>query len=208
MQLDAQIAQIKARAQSLETDGKRRLIALVGPPASGKSTLAQAMAVALPRAAVVPMDGFHLDNRLLDARGLRARKGAPQTFDVAGFVHLIRRLKSEDDVIFPLFDRETDTSTAGAGYLGRNVDTVVVEGNYLLLDRPQWRDLANLWDLSVYLFVPEETLRARLMQRWRDHGLDEASATEKTLGNDLPNAQEVAQYLIEPDITISNADTI
>jgi len=206
MLLDAPVARIADLIKSRPADGTRRLIALVGPPASGKSTLAQALAAALPKTAVVPMDGFHLDNSLLDLRGLRARKGSPDSFDVDGFLHLIRRLKAEDDIIYPLFDRETDTSVAGAGQIGPDTDTIIVEGNYLLLDRPGWRDLAPLWDLSVYLSVPEDMLRARLMQRWYDHGFDDSVAAEKTDGNDLPNAREVARNLIRPDITIENPD--
>lgn len=206
MQLDAQIARIAPRIESASYSGKRRLVSLVGSPASGKTTLSHALAGAVPQAAVVPMDGFHLDNRLLDARGLRARKGAPETFDVTGFLHLIRRLQSEDEVIYPVFDRSLDVAVAGAGFVGPDIQTVLIEGNYLLLDRPDWRDLAPLWDLSIYLSVPHDVLRARLMERWRTHGYDADASAAKADGNDLPNAQLVADHLIAPDIQINNTE--
>ena len=195
-------AELARRIAETPHTGKRRLIALAGPPASGKSTLAATLATQIDGSAVVPMDGFHLDNRLLDARRLRARKGAPETFDVAGLCHLLHRLRREEDVIFPIFDRALDCAVAGAGHVDASVHTIIAEGNYLLYDAPGWRDLAPLWDLTVHLTVQEHILRMRLMQRWHDHGLPEAEARSKTEQNDLPNAATVAAHLIPPDITI------
>ena len=98
--------QVAALAAALGPRQGRRLVALAGPPATGKSTLAGALCERLSRdgqsAVVVPMDGFHLDNRILEARGLLARKGAPETFDADGFIALIRRLKSGAEVVAPL----------------------------------------------------------------------------------------------------------
>ena len=79
---------------------------------------------------------------------------------------------------------------------------VVVEGNYLLLDAPEWRDLAALWDFSIYLSVPENLLRSRLMQRWKDHGFSCAEATRKTEDNDLPNARYVSEHLLPADLVL------
>lgn len=194
------------RIQAVEKRGPRRLIALCGPPASGKSTLSEELAALIPDSCVVPMDGFHLDNRLLELRGLLPRKGAPETFDVRGFKHLIERLKTEDEVIFPVFDRALDRAIAGAGVVARQTETVVVEGNYLLLDAPGWRDLAELWDLSISLDVAEPVLRKRLLQRWRDHGLSEAEAEKRTEENDLPNARYVAANLMSPDLTVQSPE--
>lgn len=149
------------------------------------------------------MDGFHLDNAILDARGLRARKGSPQTFDAAGFVHLIRRLRTEDEVVIPAFDRALDKSINCAAIVGPDVETVVVEGNYLLLDAPVWRELKPLWDYSVQLDVPEDVLRARLMERWLSFGFSEEDARIKAEANDLPNAAFVRAHSLPADLTIS-----
>ncbi len=190
------------RVRDVPFRGKRRLIALVGPPASGKSTLSEHLTRAIPDARVVPMDGFHLDNRILEARGLADRKGSPDTFDVDGLRHLLQRLQQEDEVFFPLFDRSLDVSLAGAGHIGKSTKTVIVEGNYLLLDVPRWRDLAGLWDYSIYLSVPENVLRLRLMQRWNDYGFSRADAARKTEDNDLPNAQFVSRHLLPADLVL------
>ena len=184
----------------------RRLVALAGAPASGKSTMAEALAQALHRAGacprVVPMDGFHLDNRLLEANGLLARKGAPETFDAAGFVHLVARLKAEDDVVYPLFDRAHDIAVAGAGHLGAECDVVVVEGNYLLFDADPWRALLPLWDMSIRIAPDIDVLRARLIARWTDHGLSMNDAIARAEGNDLENAKVIAAKALPADVTL------
>lgn len=184
--------------------GQRRLVAIAGAPASGKSTLAEALPDMLEsrgrRAALIPMDGFHLDNRILDARGLRARKGAPETFDAAGLAALLIRAKQGEPVIHPVFDRSRDIAIAGAGEVPEDVDLVLVEGNYLLLREPPWNALWPLWDLTIALHVPEDELRARLLERWRGHGLSPGEAAVKTEGNDLPNARFVAANSTKADL--------
>lgn len=197
------VAQIRAAPRS----GKRRLVALAGAPASGKSTLADALSDALRAtgcaAMVVPMDGFHLHNQILIDRGLLDRKGAPETFDAAGFVHLIERLHTEEEVFFPLFDRARDIAIAGAGLVDRTCDTVIVEGNYLLFDAPVWRDLQQHWDLSFRLDVPIDVLKARLEARWLAHGLSQSQAEARAAQNDLANAKLVAQAALTADGIIS-----
>lgn len=185
----------------------RRLIAVAGAPASGKSTFAQRLAEGLNKAgraaAVVPMDGFHLDNAILEARGDRPRKGAPHTFDARGFRRLIEDIRAGGNVYFPLFDRSRDLAVAGAGLVQDQTEVVVVEGNYLLYDHPEWRALAPLWDLAIRIEVPEPILRARLMQRWREHGLNGEEAFARVRENDHPNGQEIAAHPLPADITLT-----
>ncbi len=187
----------------------RRLVALSGAPGSGKSTLSEPLAAALTAAGipaeVVPMDGFHLDNRLLSQRGILARKGAPESFDLAGFARLCQALKGEDQVIFPLFDRALDLAIAGAGEVGAACRVVVVEGNYLLFDEAGWRDLAGLWDLSIRIDTPLAELEARLIARWRSHGLDPAAAQARARGNDLANAARIDAARLPADLLWSSA---
>lgn len=204
-ELSHQLDRLAARILEQPCKG-RRLVALAGAPASGKSTMAEALAQALGRAGatpqVVPMDGFHLDNRLLEPRGLLTRKGAPETFDAAGFVHLVARLKREDDVVYPLFDRTDDIAIAGAGHVGPQCDVVVVEGNYLLFDSDPWRALLPLWDMSIRIAPDIEVLRARLVARWTDHGLSMHDAVARAEGNDLENAKVIAAKALPADITL------
>ena len=200
MTLEALAAEIRRRA---EGRAGRLLVALAGPPGAGKSTLAEAVVAALGLGArVVPMDGFHLDNQVLDARGLRARKGCPESFDALGFVHLIRRLRAEAEVVIPVFDRGLDLARAGGDVVGPADKILIVEGNYLLLEAAPWSEARPLYDLTVALEVPEAELERRLIRRWLDHGHDAAAAEARALSNDIPNARRVLQGSVAAEIVI------
>lgn len=185
----------------------RVLVGVAGAPASGKSTLAEEVAkrLRLQRcpAHVVPMDGFHLDNDILDARGLRARKGAPETFDAQGFVLMVDRLRKGQEVVIPRFDRARDIAIAGATAVAADCPVVLVEGNYLLFDEYPWAQLAPLWDIAAYIDVPIEDLRSRLIQRWLTHGLSRTAATKRAEGNDIPNAQRVIDRALPADLILT-----
>ncbi|MCQ0971802.1 AAA family ATPase [Paracoccus sp. TK19116] len=177
----------------------RAVVALAGAPGSGKSTLAEALVARIPGAVLLPMDGFHLDNAILDARGLRARKGAPETFDAEGFVTLVQRLAQGGEVVFPIFDRARDLAVAGAGVIARDTPLVVVEGNYLLLNRAPWT--AARYNLTLFLDRPQPVLAARLTARWQSYG-KEAEAIASHLKNDLANAALVAGGSRPADIVL------
>jgi fructokinase len=197
---------LAARILALPPAPIRLRVAVAGPPGAGKSTLAAALVDRLnrdgPVAALVPMDGFHLDNAILDARGLRARKGAPETFDALGVLRMVERLARDPEVVIPGFDRARDIAIAGAAVVGPEARIAVVEGNYLLLDEAPWRDLRPLWDLSVLLSPPVDVLRARLIDRWLAHGLDPAAAEARAMGNDIPNALRVIEGSFGADLVL------
>ncbi|MDW3225469.1 MAG: nucleoside/nucleotide kinase family protein [Paracoccaceae bacterium] len=190
----------------------RRIVALAGAPGSGKSTLAERLADSLRQrdvsAQVVPMDGFHLDNPILKDLELLERKGAPETFDVQGFVRLVAALGSGVSVYYPLFDRSRDLAVAGAGVLDADCDTVIVEGNYLLLDAPHWRDLSQIWDVRINLSVPLTVLRERLTQRWLTAGLAPELARARADGNDLANARFVLERSLPCDVVFKNMGSL
>lgn len=190
---------------------RRQLVALAGPPASGKSTLARQLVAQLnqrhpKRAAIVPMDGFHFDDAVLAARGDLPRKGAPHTFDVGGLAHLLERLKANraPDVAIPLFDRKLEVARAGAALITQEVEVLLVEGNYLLLDQPPWDQLAAFFDLSIMIHVEEAELRRRLSQRWEGLGFEAGAVAAKVEENDLPNGREVLRHSRDADIVISS----
>jgi pantothenate kinase len=141
------------------------------------------------------MDGFHLPNALLDARGLRAVKGAPGTFDAEGFVNLLRKARYEPEatVLWPEFVRALDEPTPEAIAIAPRAKLVITEGNYLLLDRPWWRDVRSLLDDVWYVDAPREVLRARLLERELAGGRSEVDAVSHVDGSDLPNAELVEQ---------------
>ena len=194
------------RPTQTDTAQARILVAIAGAPGSGKSTLATELCRRMRdqkiSAEVVPMDGFHLDNAILDARGQRSRKGSPETFDAAGFVHLIRRLSHPSEVIVPVFDRTRDLAIAGATVVPADCEVVIVEGNYLLFNQSPWDQLAPLWTLSARLDVPMSDLRARLIQRWLSLGLSRAAATRRAESNDIPNAARVIDLALPADLVL------
>jgi len=193
-----------ARVGGLRPKRRRALVAIAGAPGSGKSTLAERLVQGLgARAALVPMDGFHLDNRVLGPRGLLPRKGAPESFDAAGFVHMVGRLATEEEVMIPVFDRDRDIAISGAAVVGPDVQVAVIEGNYLLLDEAPWSGLQPLWDVTVMLDVPMDELRRRLVQRWIDHDHTPEQAEARALSNDLPNAERVVRDSVAADLTVT-----
>jgi pantothenate kinase len=193
----AQLIRVKAQGQG------RYLVALAGPPGAGKSTLAADLVTALGKGAkAVPMDGFHYDDAVLIARGARDRKGAPDTFDVQGFLHLLRRLRTEDEVAIPLFDRELEISRAGADIVTAADRVLVVEGNYLLLNESPWPQTAPLFNLTVWIDVPESELDRRLLARWAHYGKTPDQARAWINGNDMPNIRRVTQNSRPADVVL------
>lgn len=153
--------------------GERVLLGLAGAPAAGKSTLARRLARGIDErcgpgtAARVPMDGFHLSNAQLDRLGLRGRKGAPETFDVYGYLHLLKRLRAETGrpVYVPDFDRRLEEPVAAGLVVPPSAGLVITEGNYLADDAEGWREVRGLLDTLWYVDVPRAERETRLLRR-------------------------------------------
>ncbi|WP_382309412.1 nucleoside/nucleotide kinase family protein [Herbiconiux sp. UC225_62] len=172
-------AQLVARAKRLLETGERTILGIAGTPGAGKSTLCETLARELGSAAVVVgMDGFHLANDRLIELGRRDRKGAPDTFDVDGYVALLRRLRHQsDEVVYaPRFDRALEESIGSALAVPRGVPLVITEGNYLLLDSGGWERVGPLLDESWYLDIDPVERRRRLIDRRTGFGDDAQSA--------------------------------
>jgi pantothenate kinase len=149
------------------------------------------------------MDGFHFDDAVLNARGHRARKGAPYTFDVNGFAVLLKRIKArEPDIAIPVFDRSMELSRAAADVISADAKFILVEGNYLLLRQPGWAALKPLFDFTIFLKVPEAELYKRLMDRWRGLNFSDERAKAWIESNDLPNIRTVQTESAEVDLTV------
>lgn len=199
-------AELLARAQALIEQGGRRLLGIAGTPGAGKSTLAQLLADALgEQAVVVPMDGFHLANRELARLGRSARKGAPDTFDVAGYRALLARLKQPqtDEVIYaPLFQREIEESIAGAITVLPQTPLIISEGNYLLLSQGPWAPVAALFDECWFVSLSVEERHSRLMKRHQQFGRSEEAARAWIATTDEPNAQLVERDRRRADLIV------
>ena len=205
----------------------RILVAIAGAPASGKSTQAAWLSEQLNEkhetrtsqiSIVVPMDGFHLDNVILQRDDLLARKGSPVTFDATGLWHLLSRIRQMDtdqgsggeaatpdsSVAFPVFDRKLDLSRAAGDRVLIEHRCIIVEGNYLLLEQHPWTLLRDLFDITVMFDVPEEVLKERLTERWLSHGESLKKARSRVENNDLPNARTVIAHSADADFLIRN----
>jgi pantothenate kinase len=187
------------RAAGLAVDG-RAVLGVVGCPGSGKSTFVDRLVASLgarveggPAAvAHVPMDGFHLADQALDRLGLRHRKGAPETFDAAGYAALLRRLRTETatTVYAPAFERDLEQPLAGAIAVPPSVRLVVTEGNYLLLDGP-WSAVRGLLTEAWFVQVGDETRVRRLVARHERFGKTHQEAVDWVRTVDQPNAELV-----------------
>ncbi|WGT49995.1 AAA family ATPase [Thioclava nitratireducens] len=204
MESELQVPRADLASHIRQLPGERLLIGLVGGPGAGKSHLARELAEALgEQSAIVAMDGFHRDNEWLDARGLRNVKGAPETFDTEGFSQLLARLKSSrQDEAVPTFDRDLDATVPGGANVPGSAKYLIVEGNYLLLTRPGWSDLYPLFDLTIRIDLPEQVLRERLTQRWRDQGCDLAETRRRVEENDLPNGRTITRESRAADLVV------
>lgn len=201
-------ASVDELAQEIATAAASRnrfVVGLVGPPGVGKSTVSAALADRLdPAPPIVGMDGFHLANDALIERGTVTRKGAPDTFDADGFVHLLERLRSIDTTVWcPRFDRSIEDSIAAAVAVVPSDRIVIVEGNYLLLDTPPWDRARRLVDLVVYLDLDQAARIGRLIARHIEFGRSETEARRFVEGSDEANARLIAASRDRTGATLS-----
>ena len=182
--------------ESLNRSTDRYLIGIVGKPGAGKSTLSASLLDELhsSEVTVVPMDGYHLSNAVLQALGRADRKGAPDTFDVAGFASLLQRIRNEKsvDVYYPVFDRSIEESIAAQGVVTKETKVVIVEGNYLLHDSGGWEVIAELLDELWFIDVDDEKRLERLIARHIAYGKSPADAQSWSRGSDEVNARTIA----------------
>ncbi|WP_228122447.1 nucleoside/nucleotide kinase family protein [Saccharothrix syringae] len=195
------------RARLLADTGERRLLGIGGAPGSGKSTLARRLVDALGSdAALVGMDGFHLAQRELERLGIAGRKGAPDTFDIPGYVDLLGRLKARGpDVVYaPEFRREIEEPIACAVPVDPAVPLVVTEGNYLLMQYDKWKRVRVVLDEAWFLMIDEDLRVARLIDRHVRYGRSVEEARERVLhGTDHVNALMVNASKSAADLLIT-----
>lgn len=204
--ITATISELIERARGLIVPGERRILGLVGAPGAGKSTLSAALGARLgPRTVLVGMDGFHLANSELLRLGRRDRKGAPDTFDVDGYVALLTRLRTQTSgVIYaPEFDRELEESVGSAVAVHAETPLVITEGNYLLRADGGWQGVRPLLDEAWYLELPASVRHDRLVARRVSHGHPRGEATAWVRDVDGPNANVVEATRPRADLVVT-----
>ena len=183
----------KAKVVECASASTRTIIGIVGKPGGGKSTLSKYLLKGMDPTlvSVVPMDGFHLSNKVLKELGRSDRKGAQDTFDVKGFTALIQRIKMDgaEPIYYPIFDRSIEESIAAQGVVYPSTRVVIVEGNYLMHDEDGWQEIAPLLDQSWYAFLDEDIRISRLISRHIAFGKDPESAKAWAKGSDQVNAE-------------------
>ena len=194
---------------NLKNDLKNRyFIALSGPPASGKSTISEKLLKDLTlkghNSSILQMDGFHYDDQILKQKSLLLKKGAPETFDVMGFLNFLFRLQNEDDVAIPIFDRSLELSRSSAVIISKETRVVIVEGNYILLRTHPWRELHKFFNSTIMINTKNEILEKRLIERWRSFNIPEEEIKQKVFENDLPNGVNVYKNSILADFNLLN----
>ena len=194
---------------NLKNDLKNRyFIALSGPPASGKSTISEKLVKDLTlkghNSSILQMDGFHYDDQILKQKSLLLKKGAPETFDVMGFLNFLFRLQNEDDVAIPIFDRFLELSRSSAVIISKETRVVIVEGNYILLKTHPWTELHKFFNSTIMISTKHEILEKRLLERWRSYNIPEEEIKQNVFENDLPNGVNVYKNSILADYNLLN----
>ncbi|MFC4146022.1 nucleoside/nucleotide kinase family protein [Micromonospora mangrovi] len=203
--------ELAARARVLAEAGPRQLLGVAGAPGAGKSTLAERIVAEVgPTARLVPMDGFHLAGPELARLGRDGRKGAPDTFDVNGFVSLLRRLRRLEptSVWAPAFRRDLEEPIAGSIEVPPEVRLVVTEGNYLLLDDEPWEEVRSLLHEAWFVDLAAELRLRRLIARHEAYGKSPEQARAWALGSDETNAALVAGTAGRADLVVRLADPL
>jgi pantothenate kinase len=183
------------RARQLLATGQRTVLGIAAAPGAGKSTLAAALQQALGVAAqVVPMDGFHLANSELQRLGRAGRKGAPDTFDAAGYVNLLRRIREQqpgETIYAPEFRRDLEEGIAGAIAIDASTPLIITEGNYLLMEDGAWSAVRSVLHEAWYLDIDTPLRQQRLLERHMRFGRSREAALHWIEVTDEPNAQRI-----------------
>lgn len=204
-ELCIELEELLARKQN-----ERILLGICGAPAAGKSTLASLLCSQWCKrngstAIVVPMDGYHHDNSVLEAMGILDLKGIPDSFRAEDFITKFKEIKADSAAkhYCPMFDRQSESSIANAIEVNASHKLIITEGNYLLLAKEPWRGLRDLLDRIWYIQANEDLIFPRLLARHKKGGKNQEASRQKVLSTDIPNARLVMQQQANADKIIA-----
>lgn len=184
----------------------RTIIGIIGKPGGGKSTLSKFLLKGFDPllVSVLPMDGFHMSNKVLQSLGRSERKGAPDTFDVQGFTNLLGRIVHDHNnpIYYPIFDRSIEESISAQGVVLPSTRVVIVEGNYLMHDEDGWQDVVPLLRQCWYAYLDDDVRISRLISRHIAFGKDPESAKAWAKGTDQSNADLIEAGVARCDFLV------
>ncbi len=207
---------LKHLAQLHHEKQRRILVMLAAPPGTGKSTLVSFLehlaqsVIPDKRVQSVGMDGFHLRQSYLlthtvevDGKSvpMASIKGAPITFDLDALTRKIREVTEGNSCRWPHYDRQLHDPVDDA--ITIDAEIVLIEGNYLLLDMDDWRDLSRFADYTIVLTADEDMLRERLIERKMKTGMTREDAEHFVAFSDMPNVRLCLDKMMKADLELS-----
>ena len=186
----------------------RFIVGIAGGPGSGKSTFAVKLKELINSKAksdltqIFPLDGFHRKNSELESSGLISVKGAPETFDVEGYISMLKRIKLGENLKAPIYSREAHDVIDNALPIEPYHKIVITEGNYLFADMEGWCEIKDIIDLKIYINAAKGVCEKRLLERHMRGGKTEAEALKKIRKVDMKNFDLIAQTIRYADKVI------
>lgn len=200
---------LKRLAEKQKALQRRMIVFLAAPPGTGKSTLVAfweylaSRETDLPAIQALPMDGFHHYNNFLAENNLKKFKGAPQTFDVHKLCQALHELY-KPVCYWPKYDRNLHDPIENAILV--EAPLVIVEGNWLLLNQPEWQSLRAFCDVSIFISASQEMLSERLINRKMRGGLTREQATAFFHTTDGPNVLNVLENSQSADMKMEMSE--
>ena len=204
---------VKKLGNMRKTAGRRLIVYIAGPCGAGKTTISLLLESLVSSntdysAQAVGIDGFHYSHEYLSSHYLlrdgekilmRDVKGSAETYDFEKLYNKITALK-QSDVYFPGYDRIIHDVAEDFTYVENQI--IFIEGNWLLLDEPRWKELVRFCDYSIFVEADRETLINRLTERKIMGGLGKEEAKKFVTRSDAKNIDRILNRRFKSDLDL------